>query len=314
MGNTTLAAPLSHLQLLIARSIRAKVAGPDATEREKQIWGAPGERWFRPEDPISLVHADASMYVGGIRALLLQALHPLAMAGVAGHSGFKGDPWGRLQRTSEYIAVTTFGRIDDAERVIARIRGIHRGVNGTAPDGRPYAASDPHLLKWVHIAEIESFLTAYQTFNPHPLSPADADRYVAQTSEIGRRVGVVDPPVTVAELYDHLRSYGPELEATDAAMDTVQFLLFEPPLPPSAKAGYWLLAQAAVSILPASARRMLDLGDWRVTDAFLGRPAGDVSTALVRWAFGHPDMHKPTPGWRAETSETAEPGEKWASS
>src|SRR5660398_202713 len=106
------------------------------------------------------------MYVGGIRALLLQALHPLAMAGVAGHSGFKGDPWGRLQRTSEYIAVTTFGRIDDAERVIARIRGIHRRVNGTAPDGRPYAASDPHLLKWVHIAEIESFLTAYQTFNP----------------------------------------------------------------------------------------------------------------------------------------------------
>jgi len=289
------ASPLPALQLAIAHAIRGKVAGPDAVEREQRIWGAPGERWFALTDPIALVHAAASMYVGGIRALLLQSLHPLAMAGVAGHSGYKGDPWGRLQRTSEYIAVTTFGRVQDAERVIARIRGIHRRVKGLAPDGRPYAASDPHLLKWVHIAEIESFLTAYQVFNPHPLSPQDADTYVAQTSLIAEKLGVVDPPRSVQRLYDDLWTYGPELEATPAARETVEFLIYDPPLPPSAKPGYWLLAAAAISILPSSARRMLDLGDWRLTDALVARPAGDLSTRLVRWAFSHPQMAKPRP-------------------
>lgn len=164
-----------------------------------------------------------------------------------------------------------------------------------APDGRPYAASDPHLLKWVHIAEIESFLTAYQVFNPHPLSPQDADTYVAQTSLIAEKLGVVDPPRSVQRLYDDLWTYGPELEATPAARETVEFLIYDPPLPPSAKPGYWLLAAAAISILPSSARRMLDLGDWRLTDALVARPAGDLSTRLVRWAFSHPQMAKPRP-------------------
>jgi len=92
------------------------------------------------------------MFAAGIRALLLQSLHPLAMAGVAGHSGYKGDPWGRLQRTSTFLATTTFGTIEDAEALIERNRGIHERVQGRAPDGRQYAACDPHLLKWVHIA------------------------------------------------------------------------------------------------------------------------------------------------------------------
>ena len=95
-------------------------------------------------------------------ALLLQSLHPLAMAAVAGHSGYRGDPWGRLQRTSYFLAVTTFGRDIDAEAAIDRVRSIHQRVTGTAPDGRRYAAADPHLLTWVHIAEADSFLRAYR--------------------------------------------------------------------------------------------------------------------------------------------------------
>jgi uncharacterized protein (DUF2236 family) len=104
------------------------------------------------------------MFPAGIRALLLQSLHPLAMAGVAAHSGYKGDPWGRLQRTSEFLATTTFGTIEHAEQQIARVRRIHERVRGTAPDGRAYAASDPHLLRWVHVTEADSFLTAFQRY------------------------------------------------------------------------------------------------------------------------------------------------------
>ena len=100
------------------------------------------------------------MFAGGIASLLLQSLHPLAMAGVAGHSGYKSDPWGRLQRTSHYIATTTYGTIEDAEAAIARVRAIHERVRGRDERGRAYRASDPHLLLWVHVAEIDSFLRA----------------------------------------------------------------------------------------------------------------------------------------------------------
>ena len=112
------------------------------------------------------------MFIGGIRALLLQSLHPLAMAAVAQHSDYRGDPWGRLQRTSYFLAVTTFGQASDAREAIARVKAVHRHVTGTAPDGRPYAASDPHLLTWVHIAEADSFLRAHTRFGAEPLDQA----------------------------------------------------------------------------------------------------------------------------------------------
>ena len=159
----------------IGAAIFERVAGPQGRERRALI-GAPGERWFAEDRPIRRVHGDSAMFVGGLRALLLQSLHPLAMAAVAGHSGYRGDPWGRLQRTSYFLAVTTFGRASDAQQAIARVRAIHERVTGTAPDGRPYAASDPHLLTWVHIAEADSFLSAYSRFGAKAHRPARTRR------------------------------------------------------------------------------------------------------------------------------------------
>ncbi|HLS46684.1 MAG TPA: oxygenase MpaB family protein, partial [Ornithinicoccus sp.] len=130
----------------LSAALRSRVAGPDADARAAAIWLAPGERRFAPTAPICRVHNHAGMYAGGLRALLLQSLHPLAMAGVGEHSGYRGDPWGRLQRTSEFIAMTTCGPIDGAQRVVDRINKVHGTVSGTAPDGRPYDARDPHLL------------------------------------------------------------------------------------------------------------------------------------------------------------------------
>src|SRR6516162_11296433 len=152
----------------IGAAIIERIAGPRAASRRHPADPSPGEGWFGEDRPIRQVHSDSAMFIGAIRALLLQSLHPLAMAAVAEHSDYRGDPWGRLQRTSHFIGVTTFGRTQDAKRAIARVRAIHQRVTGTAPDGRPYAASDPHLLAWVHVAEADSFLRPILASVPAP--------------------------------------------------------------------------------------------------------------------------------------------------
>jgi uncharacterized protein (DUF2236 family) len=228
------------------------------------------------------------MFIGAIRALLLQSLHPLAMAAVAEHSDYRGDPWGRLQRTSHFVGITTFGRTGDAERAIARVRAIHQRVTGTAPDGRPYAASDPHLLTWVHIAEADSFLRAHSTFGARALDKDGRDGYVADMARIGAELGVPDPPQTEAELADRVRAYRPELAATAEAREAARFLLLRPPLPVIARAPYGVLAAAAVSLLPGWARRPLYLPRLPVTETVLVRPAGHAVVQAIRWAITAP--------------------------
>lgn len=283
----------------LAAALRSRVAGPDADRRATQIWLAPGERRFAPSDPICRVHNHAGMYAGGLRALLLQSLHPLAMAGVGEHSGYRGDPWGRLQRTSEFIAMTTFGTIDGAQRMVDHINRVHTTVSGTAPDGRPYDATDPHLLAWVHLAEIDSFLTSHQRHARTPLTADEADTYVAQTSWVASELGVLDAPVTTAQLRDQLADFRPELAVTDGARDAATFLLREPPLPWAARPGYWMLVAGAVSMLPDYARDMLGLR-WGgrfddVADRLLLRPAGRVGTAAVGWALAEPGDPRNSP-------------------
>src|SRR5262245_13954995 len=176
--------PVERVRSVLADALIERIAGAEADRRRDRILDAAGPRWFAEGSPIRRVHGDAAMFVAGLRALLLQMLHPLAIAGVAAHSGYRGDPWGRLQRTSEFLAVTTFGAASDAEQAVARVRGVHERVRGVAPDGRPFAASDPHLLTWVHVAEVDSFLTAYQRYGVQPLTPAEAAEYVAQTARV----------------------------------------------------------------------------------------------------------------------------------
>ena len=284
MATTVVGGPVSAVQRRVGQALRSRVAGADAEVRARRIWGTPGPRWFTPADPIWRVHEDASMFPGGIAALLLQSLHPLAMAGVAGHSGFKGDPWGRLQRTSTFLAVTTYGTIDHAEEAIAAVRAIHERVRGKDHRGRPYRASDPELLRWVHVAESYSFLTAYQRFGAAPLSAADADTYVRQSGTAAALLGATDLPTTVAELHRRLEDYRPRLEVTPAARDAARLLLFDPPLPWVARPGYATLAAGGVAILPDWARRQLRLPS---SGSFArgARAAGALGTRAVRWGM-----------------------------
>jgi uncharacterized protein (DUF2236 family) len=272
----------------VGTSIFQRVAGPEGPAHHEVIFAPDGERWFAEDRPIRRVHSDSSMFVGGVRALLLQSLHPLAMAAVAGHSGYKGDPWGRLQRTSYFLAMTTFGPASEAEATIARVRSIHAQVTGVAPDGRPYAASDPHLLTWVHIAEADSFLRAHTQFGAEPLDQAGRDGYVADMAQIGAELGVPDPPRTERELRDRIEAYRGELASTPDARAAARFLLLNPPLPVIARPPYGLLAGAAVSLLPGWARWPLRVPWLPGAERALVRPAGQAVVGAIRWATSAP--------------------------
>ncbi|WP_345416768.1 oxygenase MpaB family protein [Pseudonocardia xishanensis] len=276
---------VSALRARLGADVFQKVAGDEGPSRRERIHAAPGPRWFAEDRPIRVVHGDASMFVGGLRALLLQSLHPLAMAGVAGHSGFRGDPWGRLARTSYFLASTTFGPDAEARATIDRIKSVHERVRGVAPDGRPYSAGDPHLLEWVHIAEIDSFLRAHQRYGSHPLDQEGRDGYVADTARVARELGVLDPPETEAELAARIERFRPELAGTAEARSAARFLLLNPPLALVARAPYALLAAAAVGLLPKWARSPLRLPYLPLVEATFVRGAGQAVTSGIRWVM-----------------------------
>jgi uncharacterized protein (DUF2236 family) len=273
----------ADLRSRLAAVVFSRVAGPDGPQHVQRIHHTPGERWFADDRPIRTIHADSSMFVGGLRALLLQSLHPLAMAGVAEHSDYRGDPWGRLQRTSYFIAVTTFGQAVDAEAAVARVRGIHRRVRGVAPDGRSYAASDPHLLKWVHVAEVDSFLDTHRRYGATRLTPAQEDQYLEDAAQVATRLGVLDPPTTMRELRATMDAYRPELRGTAEARSAARFLLLRPPLPMPVRVPYAVLASAAVSSLPVWARWPLRLPYAPITEATVVRAAGTGLVRTLRW-------------------------------
>ena len=276
---------LHAVRQTLGRGLFGMVAGPDGPANRARIHQTPGPRWFGEDRPIRRVHADAAMFVGGLRALLLQSLHPLAMAGVAEHSDYRGDPWGRLQRTSTFLAVTTFGPAADAQRAVDRVRGIHQRVRGIAPDGRPYHASDPHLLEWVHIAEVDSFLLAHQLYGAAPLDQRGRDGYVADTACVATALGVSDPPLTERQLRERIEAFRPELSGTAAAREAARFLLLTPPLPVAARAPYGLLAATSVSMLPAWARMPLLLPYFPPVEATVIRMAGRAVVGGIRWAM-----------------------------
>ena len=239
--------------------------------------GAPG--WFTPADPIWTVHGSVATFVGGIRSLFLQALHPLALAGVDQHSTYREDPFGRLQRTGAFIAATTFGSEQLAEQTIRAVRSMHQHVQGVAQDGRYYSAQDPELLLWVHLALTDSMLRAYLDFGHD--GPVDADGYVANMAVVAEAMGVEEPPRSRAELAAQLDAFRPELVVDDVVRRTHGFIR-NAPLPLGLKPGYAILARAAWDSLPPWALAML--GSSPRTTA-VDRALADASLRILRFAL-----------------------------
>jgi uncharacterized protein (DUF2236 family) len=209
--------------------------------------GEPGDAgWFGPESTVWQVHGSLATLVGGVRALLLQTCHPLALAGVEEHSTYRQDPLGRLQRTNLFVTTTTFGSTERAEATARMVRRVHTRVSGTAPDGRPYSAQDPRLLLWVHLALADSMLVAAQHYHREPV---DADAYVREMAVVGRAVGVLDPPTTEVELKAALAGFRDEVAGGPRAEEVAHFL-HHPPLPLGARPPYAVLVRAAGDLLP----------------------------------------------------------------
>ncbi|GGU44775.1 oxygenase MpaB family protein [Lentzea flava] len=275
---------LEALRRQLSDGLFEKVAGPEREKHARRIHDAPGPRMFGEDRPIRHVHADHAMFIGGLRALLLQSLHPLAMAAVAQHSDYRTDPWGRLQRTSLFVGVTTYGTVKDAHEAIERLARVHSFIHGTAADGRAYRADDPHLLGWVHVAEVDSFLRCHQKYGEKPLD--DYDGYVADMAVIADAMGIPEPPRTTAELDARLGSYRAELKGTPQAREAARFLLLKAPLPVLAKGPYAILAATAVASLPVWARIPLRLPYLPIAEATGVRFAGHALMRGLRWVTG----------------------------
>jgi uncharacterized protein (DUF2236 family) len=205
------------------------------------------------------VHADPSLLVAGIAAFTLQALHPLAMAGVAEHSAFSDDFLGRTRRTGEFVQGVVFGSSQRAERLCARVRAVHRPVVGNAPDGRAYDATDADLLDWVHIAEYLAIAAANRRFALEPMSRSELDRYIAEVARVGEGTGVPHPPRSWTEILASLEHHRPALAVGEYAAAGVAFLDDPPILPPAAKPVWRALWAGAIACLPPVAMRLLRL-------------------------------------------------------
>lgn len=252
--------------------------------------GDPG--LFGPDSVSWKVHGDfSSMLIGGISALLLQMLHPAALGGVWDHSNFRADMLGRLRRTGQFISATTYGSRNDAEKLIERVRRIHEGVHGTLPDGTSYAASDPDLLTWVHVAEVSCFLASHLRYLNPDLSEEEQDRYYNEIALIAERLGARNVPRSRVEVAAYLQRMRPQLRCDERTREVVN-VLFNAPAPSFlAKPFGILMMRAGIDLLPEWATDQLGLSLGSLQRQLI-RSSVRRSVPLLRWAVRNGSLHR----------------------
>jgi uncharacterized protein (DUF2236 family) len=224
-------------------------------------------------------------FIGGIRALIVQTVHPEVVAGVEEHSRYRDDPLGRLTRTSNYVTETTYGALPEVESAVAIVRRAHSPVRGLSDRGRAYRAGDPALAAWVHNVLTESFLVAYQAYGPRRLATSEADRFVAEQTRIGALLGADPLPDTAAALTAWITNH-PELSGSPAQVEAIEFLR-RPPLPIPVGLAYRVLFDAAAATVPDRIATLIGVParEWH-------RRVGYRSAAALRWALGSsPSWH-----------------------
>lgn len=247
---------------------------------------------FGPESVTWRIHGDfTSMLCGGVSALLLQMLHPLALAGVWDHSNFREDMLGRLRRTSQFISCTTFAPTDPANQLIDKIKAIHLRVSGTDAHGVPYAASSPELLVWVHVAEAYSFLQSHLRYRNPALSLDDQDRYYAEFARVAQALGAENVPASVSAVEAYLQQMRPLLRCDERTLEVVRLLLNAPAPSRIAKPVGKILVWAGIDLLPNWA--MAQLGLAMAAPRRKGiRFATRRIARLLRWAVRNGSWHR----------------------
>lgn len=231
------------------------------------------------------VIGDVSVFIGGIRALLIQAAHPEVVAGVDDHSRYRDDPLGRLSRTSFYVTSATFGAMPEVKEAIDLVNSAHQGVSGTSHRGQAYSASTPELAAWVHNSLTDSFLESYQRFGGR-LNSAEADQFVVEQSQVGEMLGAAPLPTTAGALREWIT--GHSALAPSPGMRAAVSFLQSPPIPAAQKAGYQILMNGAIATMPRELTTVLGL------TTVPGARA--VSTAMV---LGLRRIMKNSPAWQA---------------
>lgn len=257
--------------------------GQQPLERTLDYHNDPG--LLGPESVSWQVIGDASAFVGGIRALLVQTAHPEVVAGVEDHSRYRVDPLGRLTRTSAYVTETTYGAMPEVNAAVAAVRQAHRPVRGTSARGNAYSAGDPAMAAWVHNVLTDSFLAAYQSYGPLRLTIREADQFVEEQTRIGHLLGASPLPNDSRSLDRWIRDHA-ALEPSEAQRSSVEFLQ-KPPLAVPVKVGYGFLYRAAVATVPSSIAHTIGV-EVGHRDAMIGR----ASVRALRWALGSsPSWH-----------------------
>ena len=278
--------PLVHPTEFLRRRIASEIVGffNDASRNQQPVIRSPDAQ-ISPGSVAWRVHGDVTgMMVGGIAALLLQMLHPKALAGVWDHSDFKADMHGRLRNTARFIAVTTFGARGDAEASIARVRRIHDAVQGTLPDGQTYDANDPWLLAFVHLAGSAMFLEGWRRFGEPRMSMADQDQYWRDVAPIAEKLGADPIPRSVAEAASLMARFRTELRADDRTFAIARTILRQSPAKLRALPVQTLLLQSGVDLLPAWARDLHHLRGSGVSRPAIGAATNGLARTL-RWAL-----------------------------
>jgi uncharacterized protein (DUF2236 family) len=266
--------------------------GPQPLEHTLDYRSDPG--LLGPDSVSWRVIGDATAFVGGIRALLVQTAHPEVVAGVEQHSHYRTDPLGRLSRTSVYVTETTYGAMPEVEAAVRTVRRAHEPVHGRSERNRAYSAGSPELAAWVHNVLTDSFLAAYQAFGPSRLTVTEADQFVAEQTRIGALLGAAPLPSTAEELTGWIVEH-PALASTQHQRKAVEFLR-RPPLPRPVQVGYRLLFQAAAATISPTLREIIG-----VTPTRRAEQLGRASVRSLRWALGS------SPSWHLALVRTGAP-------
>ncbi|MEU4618716.1 oxygenase MpaB family protein [Actinoplanes sp. NPDC023801] len=269
---------------------------------------------FGPDSVTWKLHQEPILLLGGLRSLYLQALHPRAVAGVSQNSGYRADPWGRLARTSDYVGTVIFGSSEEVELAASRLRRLHAGMSAVDPrTGERFRIDEPDLLRWVHVAEVESFLTTAVRAGVR-LSAEEVDRYYTEQLRSAELVGL-DPstvPSTAAEVADYFEEMRPELSLTRDSAEAA-FFLTVPPVPETwgglplrlglslgpARWAYFGVAGTAIGLLPAWARKMYGGLGWPTTDLAAGLSVRGLRAVIAAVLTTLPAQYRVPPLRRA---------------